>query len=401
MSVPAVSLSGNEQLHRFQQEFVHRRLLAEVPELLGVLQEISHKPSWNNQLERRRDSVLQGRLDVPAYIRERRGRIERPRTFPILDHQRHFDTPENRLAAGALRRIRVLLAHEVFPAKSAESILARAHFRQFSRLATAQAFASNQHGVIHRRDLALTRFRVTRRLTGNDRPYRSLLNWVDNWLSLAGLSDEIDDDRVLDLALPESESYWEKVFEVWCLEQARASMVRLGWTTDSEFRLHASRLRKPIATFSSGDRKVDVYFQMQKPLGRGRWLRESTIAPMIGIPDVVLAADGIQPLLIDAKWRFRTLKQSTSEEQYKMLGYAENFAHNSTAGAFSGLLVFPSDVVDTQTYIRGSTGRLTMMRSDLRSNVFARLFDDEIRRWLDAHVGEATQQVKPSASTSE
>ncbi|TFC87154.1 hypothetical protein E3T24_05690 [Cryobacterium sp. TmT2-59] len=382
MSVPAVSLTGDEQLHRFHQEFVHRRLLAEMPELFAILQEISHQPSWHNKLERRRDLVLIGRLDVPAYIRERKLRFDRPRTFPIVDHQRHFDTPENRLAAGTLRQIRALLANEVFPAKSAESIVARGYFRQLSRLSSAHAFASNTYSSISRKDLALTRFRVNRRLTGNDRPYRRLLNWIEHWLSLTGLAEEVDGDRAVDLALPESEAYWEKVFEVWCLEQTRTSMNRLGWTTDSDFRIHASQSNKPIATFRLGSRTVEAYFQMQKPLGKGRWLSTVTLTPLAGIPDIVLTTAGSAPLLIDAKWRFRTLKQGTSEEQYKMLGYAENFAHNHPGDAFYGLLVFPSDVMHTQSFFRAETGRLTTMRTDLLSKSFPQLFDDEICHWF-------------------
>jgi hypothetical protein len=76
------------------------------------------------------------------------------------------------------------------------------------------------------------------------------------------------------------------------------------------------------------------------------------------------------------------LKQGTSEEQYKMLGYAENFAHNNDEQSFFGLLLFPSDVVDTQTFTRGATGRLTTLRTDFMSTVFAAAFDGEILAWL-------------------
>jgi hypothetical protein len=383
MSVPAIALTRDDQLHVFQQEFMHRRLLAETPDLVSILQAVSHQPSWDNTLERRRDEFLHGRLDVPAFVRERKTRIERPRTFPLFVQRRHFDTPENRIAAGTLHRIRSLLANEVFPAKSAEAVLARANFRQLSRLCRAEPFNSvAQRAALSRKDLALTRFRVNRRMTGNDRPYRQLLDWIENWLALSGLSEEKGGDLAVDLSLPESESYWEKIFEIWCLEQARASLARLGWTTDSDFRIHASVANSPIATFHSEGRHIDLYFQMQKPMGQGRWLNQSTQKSLRGMPDVVLAAPGSAPLLIDAKWRFRTMKQFTSEEHYKMLGYAENFAHNQPNGSFSGLLVFPSDVLNAQTFVRVPGGRLTTMRTDFLSPAFAASFDVEISEWL-------------------
>lgn len=219
-------------------------------------------------------------------------------------------------------------------------------------------------------------------MTGNDHPYRQLLQWIDNWLSIAGLVGDAGGDQTVDLALPESESYWEKVFEVWCLEQTRSGLLRLGWHTDSDFRLHSSRARSPIATFSKDGQSVDVFFQMQIPLGLGRWKSERTAAALVGIPDIAIACKGRAPLIIDAKWRFRSLSQGTSEEQYKMLGYAENFAHNQPALGFFGLLIFLSDAVDTQSFSRGENSRLTTLRTDLLSSDFAARFDYEISNWL-------------------
>jgi hypothetical protein len=382
MSVRAKALSRDDELHRYHQEFVHRRLLAELEDLLTCLTEISRRPSWTNRLERRRDSVLRAPLDMNLYLRERNGRQERPRTFPVLEQRRHFDTPENRLAASVMWDIRKILANEVFPPNSAESIKARAHFKQLSRLAGNGAFGVKARTSVARRDLAMTKFRLDRRMTGNDRPYRALLDWVENWLSLSGLPEFGESDRPVDLSLPESDSYWEKVFEVWCLEQTRASLARLGWSTSSEFRLHAARAQTPIATFVRGGQELALYFQTQRPLGTGRWISSATNRPLTGIPDVALARVGKSPLLIDAKLRFRTLKQGTSEEQYKMLGYAENFAGELSSDQFFGLLVFPSDVLDRQVLSRSGGGRIAMLRTDLLSEQFENLFDDELQRWL-------------------
>jgi hypothetical protein len=382
MSVPAATLSSEHQLHEFHREFIHRRLLAEAPELVRILQEIGQKPSWHNRLERKREQTLRGRLDVAQYIRERARPQERPRTFPLVTQERQFDTPENRLAAGALGSIRLILASEVFPARTAESTMARSYFRSLTQVSREAVFLSLKRTSLARKDLALTRFRVNRRMTGNDRPYRQLLLWIDNWLSIAGLASETKADRAVSLSLPESESYWEKVFEVWCLEQTRAGLVRLGWTTDSDFRLHASRTGTPIATFRKANRVVDVYFQMQKPIGAGRWRSAQTNTPLVGIPDVVLARKDKAPLIVDAKWRFRALGQGTSEEQYKMLGYAENFAHNQPSQAFFGLLIFPSNAVDTQTFSRGKDSRLTTLRTDLLSDDFRPKFEEELSTWL-------------------
>lgn len=383
MSVEAARLSSDKELHEFHQEFVQRRLLAEAPDLLRILQEISQRPSWHNRIERSRDHHLRGRLDVAQYIRQRASLPERPRSFPIITQQRQLDTPENRFAAGVLGSIRLILANEVFPARSAESTLSRSYYRSLTKLAREHVFTDLRRPTFNRRDLALTRFRVDRRMTGNDRPYRQLLEWVDNWLLSTGLTSPEETDRSVELALPDSESYWEKIFEVWCLEQTRASLVRLGWHTDSLFRLHSSRRGKPIAIFTKGQLTVELYFQSQTPLGTGRWRSTQTKSPLMGIPDVALARPGRAALLIDAKWRFRALSHSTSEEQYKMLGYAENFAHNSSSGEFFGVLVFVSDMVASQTFSRGDSGRLTTLRSDLLSPDFGSKFDEELAAWLE------------------
>lgn len=382
MSVPASTLSGEQQLQKFQREFVHRRLLAETPELIKILQDIGQKASWHNRLEHRRDQRLQGRLDVAQYIRDRGRAVERPRTFPIVTQERKFDTPENRLAAGVLGSVRILLSDEVFPKDKAESVLARSHFRALTKHSRSVVFTEMRRSSFTRKDLASTRFRVNRRMTGNDRPYRQLLDWVDNWLSLAGLSEESDRDRTIDLALPTSEAYWEKVFEVWCLEQVRASLLRKGWQTDSDFRLHAVGSSSPVAKFSKAGRVVDVFFQRQEPMGKARWMDEAR-KPLTGIIDVALARPGKAPLLIDAKFRFKVLTAGTSEEQYKMLGYAENFAHSQPSSGSFGLLVFPSDVVDRKSYSRGGASRLTTLRTDLLSDRFVALFDEELSMWLE------------------
>nr|WP_181716158.1 hypothetical protein [Cryobacterium sp.]QJS06291.1 hypothetical protein [Cryobacterium sp.] len=382
MSVPATAMTGDEQLQKYQEEFVHRRLLAEVPDLIKILQDIGQKASWQNRLEHRRDQMLRGRLDVSQYIRDKRRPVERPRTFPLIIQERQFDTPENRLAAGVLGSVRLMLANEVFPTNTAESILARSHFRTLTKYSRNDVFSAGRKSSFTRKDLALARFRVARRMTGNDGPYRQLLDWIDDWLSLAGLSDGSDNDRALDLALPSSDAYWEKIFEVWCLEQVRASLIRVGWATESSFRLHAARNTGPIAQFTKNQQVVDVYFQRQAPMGKGRWLDVSTQNALVGIIDVALSRPGTAPLLIDAKFRFKVLKASTSEEQYKMLGYAENFAHSQPSSGSFGLLVFPSDIVDRKSYSRGEFSRLTTLRTDLRSDLFAAYFDEEIKSWL-------------------
>jgi len=382
MSVQAALLSSDQQLHVFHKEFLQRRLLAESSDLVRILQEISQRPSWHNRIERIRDHYLRGRIDVAQYIRQRTIPPTRPRTFPIISQQRQFDTPENRLAAGVLGNIRLILASEVFPARTAESTLSRSYYRSLTKLTREPVFAALRRTSFTRRDLALTRFRLDRRMTGNDHPYRQLLDWVDNWLLSTSLATGDDADRNVQLALPDSEAYWEKIFEVWCLELTRASLVRLGWHTNSDFRLHASRSGKPIAVFSKDQRSLEVYFQSQAPLGTGRWSNLETKSPLAGIPDVAIARPGKAPLLIDAKWRFRTLGHGTSEEQYKMLGYAENFARSSPGGAFFGALVFISDVVNSQIFSRGDGSRLAVLRTDLRSPEFTSGFDNEVAAWL-------------------
>jgi len=109
---------------------------------------------------------------------------------------------------------------------------------------------------------------------------------------------------------------------------------------------------------------------------------------------VALAEEGKAPLLIDAKWRFRSLGQGTSEEQYKMLGYAENFSYAQPGLSFFGVLIFPSDVTNSQAYARSSPSRLTTLRTNLDLAAFAESYDAAIRSWLGEKAGSQSGEIQ-------
>src|SRR5699024_9824921 len=127
--------------------------------------------------------------------------------------------------------------------------------------------------------------RVRRRQTGNDNAYEELLNWYDEW---SVDSDRLGGERLESLmrgllALPTSESFWIRAFEIWCLQLTMEALDDLGWDRMTGPRpLH--QVDGPVSTYRSmSGRPVDVRFQQQWPLPSGRWkYRQGD--PLRGVP---------------------------------------------------------------------------------------------------------------------
>jgi hypothetical protein len=205
--------------------------------------------------------------------------------------------------------------------------------------------------------------RIRRRQTSNDQSYQTLLDWYAEWsLDLRRLGER-GLDGLLDgiLSLPSGESFWNRAFEIWCLDLTMAAVRALGWAEVSPPRaLH--RIGHEVARFRhpSGS-SIDVRFQTTKPLPTGRWRYRDGKA-LGGVPDVSLSVDGAFPVfVIDAKFRWHVARETLtrSEETYKMLGYAENFAE---AGAtFRGVLIFPTNLSQHRVLEGPNDGRIDVL----------------------------------------
>jgi hypothetical protein len=201
--------------------------------------------------------------------------------------------------------------------------------------------------------------RLHKRQTGNDAAYTELVAW---WAEYAMDMDRLGGHvqaRIAEgiLAFPAGDFFWEKVFEIWVVGEVSAALATLGGTLAARRSLGA-RSAGPVEDWIIRGRNVRVWFQRQLPMGDPHWRYEEG-GPFTGIPDVVVAADGLPTLVIDAKYRPGSA-ESRSEETYKMLGYAENFRK---PGAFVGILIFPGSapqIVRLRGPNEGSIGLVTL-----------------------------------------
>ncbi|GLI27713.1 hypothetical protein ARHIZOSPH14_19550 [Agromyces rhizosphaerae] len=380
MSAPAHRVETVDGLRAYHVEFTFRRLLAATPALISAVEAVAKLPSRTRRREVREERELVGALHVPLYTRRRLEGNTR-RSFPVLVSRVVHDTPENRLTLGLIRSVcRVLRAHP-FPRSTAEAALSGTHSAKLERLSGYAAFRDVNVAGVRARDISSTRYRVARRLTANDVAYQGILRWFDEWVALSpGLTS--DTSTLVDLMLPASNTYWEKVFEVWSLQMVRETLTHAGWVGPTDWSLNTRGSPRPVATVRRSDREVAVYFQTQLPLGQGEWAHD-TGKRLRGIPDLTLTSGDLSPMLIDAKWRYQTGDRTPSEEQYKMLGYAENFRNAFDASGFNGVLIFPADRRDTGHLSRGESGQLTTLRTDLSLVDVRRELNVAIDYWLD------------------
>jgi hypothetical protein len=232
-----------------------------------------------------------------------------------------------------------------------------------------------------------TEQRLRKRQTGNEKAYAALTSWIDRWrLSPSSLAPRTADQIVEGLlAFPLGDFFWEKVFEVWCLQEVLLSLERIGCTLKVGPLPLYRRSSGPIAEFASNSHAVLTWFQRQLPIGSPRWRYESSGKGLRGMPDIVVSNPDRGSLIIDAKYR-RMVTSTRSEETYKILGYAENFRDSRGKAPFAGILIFV-DYEDVTSLRSPDGGRISLIgvRSDLADKFrFQGLLDREIGHWLAA-----------------
>lgn len=372
-------------LPEFFREFRLRHAVATARQLPDILESIESRSSNSSRLERAESrGVIRGRLDSPRYLARKAVIRSLPRRYPIVRSRIAYDTPENLLAAEALREVRTAMRDNPFSSRSAEGVEASRYLRwSSSRLLHRPWDELPPHAAVERL-YHETDTRVRRRQTGNDRAYLELIRWYDQWrLDLHRLGTDQRDEVVQGLlAFPGGDAFWDKVFEVWCLLFVAAALDALGWTKlEGPRALHESS-GVVYRYLSPSQLEADVRFQRKEPLPAGRWSYRDG-KPLRGIPDITISSsDGRFPLLIDAKNRYVNAgRVSRSEETYKMLGYSENFLYGQNH--FRGVLIFPSAESGQAIMDGPRDGRLDLITVDLpgdKSRALAAI-EDAVARW--------------------
>lgn len=377
--------TSGETFHKY---FLFRRLLAFLPDLYQIIDQIRDNPSKRTFLVREEShGGLRGLLDLPRYVQQRQQGQTRtsPRVLPVVRSRYSYDTPENELALSVLRTIRMRLASNPFPIRSSEHRAARRHRAKLEILAKSPCFEQVRAAPIPRLYRETTA-RVDRRRTGNDRAYRKLLLWLDSWGGQFGPADD-ESDETLPLSFPSGEAFWNRVFEVWCLGQCMESLQRQGFIAASVRPLHTTA--QEIALFERGGQQVSVHFQRAAPLGPARWFYADGDA-LRGIPDITLVTSGATPLFIDAKFREALPTKRRTEEIYKMLGYAENFNQGSSQYPFHALLIFPSPEAHHYRVVRDTEASVDVITTATAKGDINQMLDALIESWIFSEGGKST-----------
>lgn len=375
-----VQVQQDASIESFHEYFLFRQLLAFLPDLYRIIDEIRDNPSKRTFLakEDSRDGLI-GLLDLQRYLQQRSpGRTRtKPRILPVVRARYSYDTPENQLALTVLRTIRMRLAANPFPIKSSEHLSARRHRTKLEILTKSPCFEQVRAAPIPRLYRETTA-RVDRRRTGNDRAYRKLLQWLDRWGGQFGPADD-ENDETLPLSFPSGEAFWNRVFEVWCLGQCIESLDRQGFSANYMRPLHSSA--EEIAVFERDGQQVSVHFQRAAPLGQAGWSYADG-SGLRGIPDITLVTSGTTPLYIDAKFREALPAKRRTEEIYKMLGYAENFNQGNPKHPFHALLLFPSPEAHHYRVVRDAEASVDVITTATAKGDINHMIDALVERWI-------------------
>lgn len=377
-----VQVQQGVSMESFHEYFLFRQLLAFLPDLYRIIDQIRDNPSKRTFLakEDSRHGLI-GVLDIQRYVQQRGPGHTRtkPRILPVVRARYSYDTPENQLALSVLRTIRMRLAANPFPIKSSEHLSARRHRTRLEILSKSPCFEQVRAAPIPRLYRETTA-RVDRRRTGNDRAYRKLLQWLDRWGGQFGPADD-ENDETLPLSFPSGEAFWNRVFEIWCLGQCIESLERQGFIANYVRPLHTSA--EEIAVFERDGQQVNVHFQRAAPLGQAGWSFEDGRA-LRGIPDITLVTSGTTPLYIDAKFREALPAKRRTEEIYKMLGYAENFNQGNPKHPFHALLLFPSPEAHQYRVVRDADASVDVITTATAQGDLNHMIDALVERWVAA-----------------
>lgn len=309
--------------------------------------------------------AITGTLDVNRWATTaHRGGAET--VYPVQNIVRGAQTPENILAAWALRRITRELRRSLSASGTAGTTDDRAARTLMTRLEREQQrppFAAVQQALVALRTRSAVRTvletvsrRIQRREIPQPAPWLELTDWVRRMLE----GDAVFEPGEHDLAVYD-ETFDNKLFELWCLRAlAQALSTALNIPEPSAEATWRSDGRVYVFHTFAGD--VNVYFQRSIPridkATTSRWKNDD--GALGGIPDIVVtiqrrgkAETGI--VVIDPKLRQR--RRTPAEELYKILGYFQNYTLDPPRGA---ILTYTTgeNLSAGATYRDGSDGAL-------------------------------------------
>lgn len=317
--------------------------------LSGLVRLLSENPNFRYQhVAEEHVGQLRGRLDLARHMRSR-GRISAPRSYPVHVVRRDSATPENVLAAYALKWMRRELeaAHALADPgpKTPETVDASALRAEILRLYGLPNIAGAMAGaerVSGRGALTALIERVDDRIaTGHvakPDPYKELSEWVRQ--TLAGEPALRPGD--IDAAFYDG-TFDTRLFELWCVSRLVHALEALLGPPVEVRTGFAARDRSPRFRFAAGSASVEVYFQGSLATLAGAdtpWRYVVADRPFVGIPDIgvrCIRPDRTSMVLIDAKLRQRT--GPPSDELYKLLGYFANTPSPADAEQY-GAVVF-------------------------------------------------------------
>ena len=334
-----------DDLNEFLRLVHLRHAISCASALESVLPAIERQLSTSSQLIRKESrGTLRGRLDVPRYLARKARCHSWPRRYPVLVNNSVLDTPENALVRSSLAQVRQALTFGAELAHSAERASALRAYRWTYRKESVYPW-----GDVHSdADLARLRIdsenRVLRRQTGNEAAYSEFLKWLDEWQASprAGNNTRHRHIAAAQLAFPQEQFFWERVFEIWCLTKVVSALEAAGCSVLVGPRALFERGKLPIYELTFGGKEIAVWFQRALSSADARWRYIHSYNSLRGIPDIIVTRSQGTPLIVDAKYRLAASK-TRSEETYKMLGYLENFRNRLQSRGFFGVLIFLSE----------------------------------------------------------
>jgi len=381
----------------FLRELKFRHLLAVVSQLPGLVRAIEDRPSTKSVLERSESrGAINGRLDIPRYIARRSQVLAYPRRYPVVRQRTNFDTVENQLVRSCLDEISSALRDNPFRMNRAEDSYARSRLSEVRGHLQSRPWSEVTMAAGSDRLRSEAETRIRRRQSGNEEAYQAFLDWRKLWKldpsssgqMSSGLKDEIVDGI---LAFPAGQSFWDKVFEVWCLRLVRDALIQLAWKELEQPRPLYTRSGVVLRHMTPGGQVASVCFQRQKGLS-GSWRYDDaySVRRLVGIPDIMVTLEksDVLPLFVDAKYRLVELAEgggfTRPDETYKMLGYAENFSR--VEHRFFGVLIFPASGNDRRTLVRQGRGHLELLTANPASDATGVVthIAEVLNRWLEA-----------------
>jgi hypothetical protein len=375
------------EYNQFSDYLKLRRAIIATRKLKNIVAEVERGVSKASHLERKNlRGAIAGRLDIPGYLRVRARNRSLTRTYPVIVSSTNYKTPENGLIRACIFFLHQELRSYLTLPKSAERQAASELFSWTGskmRIPPWNEFSVNSpHAAL----VGQVEHRVHKRQTGNHRAYQAFLDWFMSLYVPVDLGDDAAAENFVQdiLAFPVEPFFWDRVFEVWVLQEVYFSLIRAGCTLEASVASLASRGTVPIYDLGFRGRSIKVYFQVGLDGTTARLRYGSSGKKLRGIPDVLVDDGRCGQFVIDAKNRFTSSIGSRSEEIYKMLGYIENF-QAILSQSYHGMLCFVSDRYLKEQVLGNEGGKLLLITAPFggKSSEFEADLDSMVLSWLN------------------